>query len=263
MSLEYEFYLDLFFLTDFFLNLLSLFLSASMGRMRGRPARLILAAAAGSLWSCSLILFPIFPLLFELALTVAFMGSFMTAFSFSLKSPAEIVRADLFLTASVLLTGGCLVFLKEYLWLSDWEGMAVLTASCLGAGLFFRNAMKERERGKERFQVWLYYRGQKREFLALADSGNRLREPVSGKPVSVISYESCKGFCDVIPSVLYIPYRSVGTREGMLPGIIFEKMEIYREGRLFVIERPIVAVTKEPLSGSEDFSMLLPEEFVV
>lgn len=261
--MEYEFYLDLFFLTDFLLNLLSLFLSASMGRMYGPLKKLILASAAGSVWNCLLFLFPVFPIMLELVLTVSLMGSFMTAFSFSLKSPGEIVKADVFLAASVWLTGGCFGFLKEYVWLSDWEGMAVLSAFCLGAGLFFKDAMKEKERGKERFLVWLYYNGKKKEFLGLADSGNRLKEPITGKPVSVISYESCKGFCDVLSSVLYIPYRSVGTREGMLPGIVFEKMEICREGRLFEIERPIVAVTKEPLSGSGDFSMLLPEEFVV
>lgn len=261
--MEYEFYLDLFFLTDLFLNLLSLLLTASMGRMHGKAARLVLAAAAGSLWNCLLLLFPVLPPWPALILTVALVGSLMTALAFSLRSPAEIVRANLFLTASVFLTGGCFALLKEYVWLSDWEGLAVLGALCLGTSAFLKNAMRERARGEERFLVRLYYRGQKREFLALADSGNRLREPISGKPVSVIAYESCRGFCDAVSAVLYIPYRSVGTREGMLPGIIFEKMEIYREGRLFEIERPVVAVTKEPLSGSGDFSMLLPEEFVV
>lgn len=78
----------------------------------------------------------------------------------------------------------------------------------------------------------LFYRGEQREFKALADSGNRLREPVSGRPVSVVYVGDLKGFCDSVDGVVYIPYRAVGTRAGLLPAVIFEKMEIvWEKGR--------------------------------
>lgn len=263
MPLEYEFYIDLFFLKDFFLNLLALLLAASMGRMKGKAKRLFIASAAGSAWSCAVLFLPGMPLWAELFLTVFLVGSFMTAFSFSLRRAKEILKADALLVVSVLLTGGFLMFLREYFWLSGPESVTVLAIVTAGGCFLFKGMLAEKERGRERILVWLYYRGKKREFLALVDSGNRLREPVSGKPVSVISFEDCKDFCDRISSVLYVPFRSVGVKEGVLPGIIFEKMEIYRGGRLFEIERPIVAVTKEPLSGNREFTMLLPEEFIL
>lgn len=86
------------------------------------------------------------------------------------------------------------------------------------AGLFFKRALREKERGRERFLVRLFYRGGQREFKALADSGNRLREPVSGKPVSVVYAGDLKGFCDSVDGVVYIPYRAVGTRAGPASG---------------------------------------------
>lgn len=263
MPLEYEFYIDLFFLKDFFLNLLALSLTASMGRLRGRPWKLAVSSAAGSLWSCALLVIPVMPFWLELFLTVFLAGSFMAAFSFSLRGMKEILKADALLVVSVLMTGGFLTFLGEYFWLSGTESLGILAAVSLGSCFLFKGMLAERERGRERVPVWLYYRGKKREFLALVDSGNRLREPVSGKPVSVISFEDCKGFCDVLSSVVYVPFRSVGVKEGVLPAVIFEKMEIYREGRLFEMERPIVAVTREPLSVNGDFTMLLPEELIL
>lgn len=258
--MEYEIFIDMFFLRDFLLNFLALSLTAPMGRFRGTRRRRLLAAAAGSTWNCLLLFFPAMPLWAEMSFTIGIMGSFMTAFSFSLKKAAEVFKADLYLFLSVMLTGGALLFLEETFWLSGWEALFVLAAvSAAGAG-FLKEMAGEGVKGKERISVWLYYRGKKKEFKALVDSGNRLREPVSGKPVSVISMEDCKGFCDTVSGVLYIPFRAVGTKSGLLPGIVFEKMEIYRRGCLLKIERPIVAVSKEPLSGNGDFSMLLPEE---
>ena len=70
-------------------------------------------------------------------------------------------------------------------------------------------------------------------------SGNRLREPVSGKPVSVVYIGDLKGFCDSVDGVVHIPYRAVGTRAGLLPAVIFEKMEIVWEKRTVEIQRPV------------------------
>lgn len=261
--MEYEFYLDLFFLINFYLNFLSLFLSASIGRMNTSVIRLLIASALGSLWSILLFLFPVRPAILALFLTVFFAGGAMVSIAFSLKSPLKIGKATGMLTLSAVLCSGFFTLMKQTFWLTDGESICALTCLSLAAGLFFRHTLKERERGRERFVVWLYYRGKKKRFLALADSGNRLREPGSLKPVSVISYGDCAGFCDVISSVLYIPYRAVGTKEGVLPGILFDRMEIETEHGLSEIKRPIVAVTKEPLSGNGDFSMLIPEIFVL
>lgn len=262
MLLEYEFYPDVFFLTVFAMNLLSLFLSGILGGMKGKPAGLLAGAAIGSIWNCLLVLFPVMPSILELTLTIGVIGSLMTSVSFSLKTIAGILRADVLLLISMFLTGGIFTFFRESLWLSDAEAETAVWCLSLGIFYFLKGILKESIRGRERFSVWLYYKGKRKKFLALADSGNRLVEPVTGKPVSVISYESCKGFCDRVSAVLYIPYCAVGTRKGFLTGIIFEKMEIQINGTFLKIEKPIVAVCRERLSTDGDFSMLIPEEFI-
>lgn len=263
MLLEYVFYPDVFFLTAFILNLLSLLLTGILGRRKGKIKRLAAAALAGSVWNLVIFLTPLLPPLLELFFTLFFAGSFMTSYAFSLKSLPEILRADGLLLLSVFLTGGIFLFLRESVALSEGETMAVLLLSSVGVLSFLKGVVKERARGRERYSVWLYYRDKKKEFTALADSGNRLVEPVTGKPVSVISAEDCLGFCDTLTSILYIPYRAVGTGRGMLAGTIFDKMEIFCDGAVYEIERPIVAICRERLSSGNDFSMLIPEEFII
>ena len=94
----------------------------------------------------------------------------------------------------------------------------------------------------------------------MADSGNRLAEPVTGKPVSIIAAADVKEFLGEKAGVIMIPYRAVGTKNGMLPGVLFDRMEVLSEESGNIrIERPIVAVSKEPLFFGKDFAMILPE----
>lgn len=46
--------------------------------------------------------------------------------------------------------------------------------------------------GKTRYQVRLFLNEKSKEFTAMADSGNRLVEPVTGKPVSIIAAAGCE-----------------------------------------------------------------------
>ena len=116
--------------------------------------------------------------------------------------------------------------------------------------------------GDDRYQVSLYYKGREKHFLALADSGNRLRVPESKQPVSLISYKDCIGFCEEVSGGFYIPYHAVGTEKGLLFAMQFERMEIKKNGRTKIIEHPAVAIVKERLSVKGDFSMILPEAYV-
>ena len=83
--------------------------------------------------------------------------------------------------------------------------------------------------GKTRYQVRLFLNEKSKEFTAMADSGNRLVEPVTGKPVSIIAAADAKEFLGEKAGVLMIPYRAVGTENGMLPGVLFDRM--VRRGR--------------------------------
>lgn len=255
-------YIDLFFLTGFYFNGLALGLTAAIGKKPVRIGRICLSAAAGSLFNCFLAVFPLPSAGAEIFVTVVFCGSVMAAAAFPPAKPKELLQTSALLFFSSAVLGGGFLFLKRSLGCGDREGVLLLTAFCAAAMLLFRSARRERARGADRYPVRLYYRGKCREFKALLDSGNRLKEPCSGKPVSVVFGSDLEGFVDTCPGLLCIPFRSVGTGQGMLAGMIFERMEIVTDRGVRIVEKPIVAMAKEPLAANGDFSMLLPESLI-
>ena len=283
--MEYVVYIDVYFLTDCFFNILALYLTAILLRMPSNNLRCLTAAMIGSFWNCVLLLYPIQDPKIKLSLTVFGVGTIMSSVMFGgdwyreLRSkdtgmnstdPISIwvhlfrncVKADLVLVLSSMILGGFVSFIKEQCFLRDWEILIVAGLITAAAGLIFAEILIPSKLGKERYSAALFYKGNSRTFTALADSGNRLRVPETGKPVVLVSYESLKGFCDRVSGGFYIPYRSVGTEHGLLFAITFEKMEIRKNGTCITIENPAVAIVKESLSSNGDFNMLLPEEYV-
>ena len=222
-----------------------------------------LAAVIGSMWNCAVLIWPMRSVLAELVLTVFGVGSLMAAVAFDQGCRIhKLLLADMALCASTALLAGGMSFVRDRCFLTDWECLAAAGLLTAAAGIFVQNMLRPEEIGALRLHVRLYYRGEAREFTALADSGNRLFVPETGKPVSLISWRDCIGFCDRISGGFFIPYRAVGTNRGLLFAITFEKMEIEKNGMCITIEKPAVAIVKETLSSNGDFNMIIPEEYV-
>lgn len=97
------------------------------------------------------------------------------------------------------------------------------------------------------------------ELEALLDTGNSLREPVSGKPVSVVEEESFLKLVGVkAPEKLkIIPYRSIGKNNGIMEG--YEVPEIIIKGKEESIRRQkvIVGISKNRISANGKYQMIL------
>ena len=297
--MEYVFYIDVFFVTDFFLNFLALWLAAVVlrrrpkvrilrlrprhlgtewneaagqsremektgrtGRSLGNLLRMSLAAMIGSGWNCLIVIFPMLPSWAELILTVTIVGTAMCFAAFG-GQWRFLAKADATLLLTSALLNGCVSFSRQHFFLTDFECLAFTGIVAGLSAIFLEKAMQAQAIGKERYHVRLYYRGNSKEFTALADSGNRLHVPQTGKPVSLISFGDCHGLCEKVSGGYYIPYRAVGTDHGLLFAITFEKMEILKNGMCITIENPAVAIAKSPLFASGDFNMILPEEYVL
>ena len=109
------------------------------------------------------------------------------------------------------------------------------------------------------YQVTLYYRGKQKKVTAFLDTGNRLKEPVTKRPVHILTYDEGRKICEKVPSFIYIPFSSIGTKMGMLPGIFLDSMTVEKDGRSVVIEKPLVAIVRQPLSPDNAYQMLLNE----
>ncbi len=176
----------------------ALLLSAA-GKLTGRavkPGRLALAAAIGGGYACMVFL----PGLEGLSGTAGQVGSLavmlLTAFGVRLLWPGGVV-----LTLSCAL-GGAVLLLEQLVGSltyangvpgTAWDGELLLLA---GSGLWAAASLLERKsnsKSGKRVPVLLEVNGKRRLLTALVDSGNDLRDPISGKGVLVVEWNALAG----------------------------------------------------------------------
>ena len=94
---------------------------------------------------------------------------------------------------------------------------------------------------------------------ALIDSGNTLREPISGAPVSVLDARVFKILWREEPSGFRaIPYHSVGKNSGILSGYPVPQITIRYRGVEKVYRNVYLAVSEEEIAGKEIPMLLHP-----
>ena len=94
---------------------------------------------------------------------------------------------------------------------------------------------------------------------ALIDTGNSLREPVSGKPVSVVETDILERLHDVKrPEKLkVIPYRSIGRENGMMEGYEVPEIVIDSEGERLRRQKVIIGISRGKVSVDGRYQMIL------
>lgn len=279
------FYLDVFFLINFMMDYLLLLLVRQIlhlpvpgksvtGKKLRSYLRISAAAAGGSLWACAAVLMPGMPGWLEWSLTWFLAGGIMIVVAFGRKTVREFLRCLTALWLISVAAGGIFGLLGDMVpaaWYLAGTGMvrqwSFAGVTCVAAGIFFgERACAEYLRGRiqmqeQLYQVTLHYRGKTKTVRALRDTGNQLYEPYGHQPVHVITHEACIGLCERVSQVIYIPFRSVGTGYGMLPGIQVDEMDVSREGKLVKsYEKPWLAISREPLSPGHQYEMLLHGE---
>ena len=277
--MKYTVYIDVLFFVNLFMDLLILLLLKRLFRLSASWKRLFLGASFGAAWACGTLFFP-FPAVTGGLPGLAASGAFMVWLVFERgregdwrERLARVGRetAGRFFLALVL--GGAFYALEEMAagWFrggaagGDGGALGLSAWACLAAGAgflarFLWETVQEWA-GKRRaiFRVRLGYRGRETETDALLDTGNRLISPDGGRPVHVLEYEVCRQICEKVDGVTYIPYRSVGRQDGVIPGITLDYMEIGAGKERTRVERPLIGIVKAPLSPDGSYRMLLNE----
>ena len=217
-------YLDLVMGLNFVVDLLLL---TGANRLAGYPAglgRAVLGAALGGIYG-AVCLLPGFRFLGNMLWRTVSLG-LMSLLAFGM-GPGTLRRGVLFSFLSMAL-GGIVLALGH-------PGVPSLVAAAAGVwilcALGWGNGVGER-----RFvSVHLGYSGKTVDLTALHDTGNTLRDPVTGEQVLVAGPDVAKMLLGLdsdalrdpagtlvrmpIPGLRLIPYRAIGTSQGMLLGI--------------------------------------------
>ena len=124
--------------------------------------------------------------------------------------------------------------------------------------------LRARLRRQTLYKVTLGFRGRSLALAGLLDTGNQLRDPMLGGPVSMVAKETARELAQGEELLLHpIPYHSVGKAHGLLPVFAADFLEILLpDGERRRIERPLLGIPDEPLSSEKEYQMILHPELL-
>ena len=124
---------------------------------------------------------------------------------------------------------------------SGGRGMSLLAAAAV-VSLLCLLGFGGRAYGREYIPVELCYRGKKLRLLALRDTGNMLRDPITGQAVLVVDAAAGETLLGLsgglladpvaavasagVPGLRLLPYRSIGSPQGLLAAIRLDNTKV-------------------------------------
>lgn len=257
----YEVYLDSIFLICFCMNRYLLGLTALRLSCTATHGRLWLGAAVGAVGNLLAFLIPAGMMPLRMVLSAVCLYG-MAGIAFRCWWGRGLLKIAESLCVFFFLLGGSLVLLLRLLpgkegWLAS--GAAVLL---LGAGCYegIRLLLLHRRRSEESCRVTLHgEEGRSVQVEGLVDTGNSLKEPISGRPVVVLEQKIWEQLYpdQPPPGMRVIPYHSVGKSAGILNGYPMKSIEVELGGIRRICENVYIAVWQERLSETGAYGILL------
>ena len=224
-------YLNLVMVLNFLVNFLLLLGTNKLSGFQPELRRVSASAALGAVYSGACLL-PEFRFLGAFLWRLGVLGT-MAVIAFGVNRTA-VKQGGVFLLMNMALGGFALSFGRE-----NW-GAFLLAA--VGIWLLCQAAFGDAIGGREYVPLELAYGGNRLQLTALRDSGNSLRDPITGEQVLVLSAQAAGRLTGLTPEQLrkpletlehrplpglrLIPYRTVGTESGFLLGLRFENVRI-------------------------------------
>lgn len=243
-------YWDSVLLFNFLTDYLLLFCTMRLSGFAIKRLRLTLAALLGAVYAVVQLTFPcsVFCLLAVLSLmgAQAFFGT------------GRALKLTLLFAALSCALGGCVLLLGQFSGSTErlvrgvvfaelpWGVFCAAAVLCyLILGVVFRYSAQHT--GGELARVTLTYRGKSASLTLLRDTGNTLTDAQTGTGIPVVSERAVRDLlsADEIALLPCIPYRCVGTQEGLLP--VFRCDELSCDG--VSLGARLVAVSPNALGG--------------
>lgn len=252
-----EIYLDLVVLLNFLVDFLLLLGTNRLSGFPAEPRRLLVAAALGGIYSgaCLIREFRFLGSTLWRLVSLALMAGIAFGWNRS-----ALKRYGVFILLSMALGGIAMSFGKA--------SFSALILAAAGMWLLCRVAFGGRVGGKDYIPIELIYGGNTASLIALRDSGNTLRDPITGEQVLVISGDVAAKLTGLTESQLHspletlakrpvaglrlIPYRAVGQSGGMLLALRFEKVKIGSR-----MQSAVVAFAPEGLESTGMYQALV------
>ena len=253
----YELYVDILFLVNFMMDYLLLLFVRRCLKCNVARKNVFFGATLGSLLTCIIIILPIPFAILEFILFHVFVNTCMIRVGLKIKTLRSFLRAVMILYIGTLLMGGILEFAGQYAKVGSFLFFFAVGGYYLCLGIW--NFMSGLQRWNQfHCKVELYLDERKYELRGLIDTGNGLRDPLTGGPISILDRETAQKLFmgKVQRSVRFVPYQSIGKEEGIMPIFHVDRMCV-RKGEGYWFERPLIGISEETISAGGEYEMIL------
>ncbi|BBF43004.1 sporulation sigma-E factor processing peptidase SpoIIGA [Lachnospiraceae bacterium KM106-2] len=273
-------YIDTFFLVNLCMNLILLTLLGKIHKEPMKAIRLLVSSGVGALGACILVICPHMNRLIRYIFLYIVLTGLMIRIAFLYRGIKRLISNIVSLYLVTFLLGGIL----NYIYYNSSIGaylanlqhpdnpkkiyLTVILVTLIVATLLLPWLVSVLDDLKSRRNkicpVTVNFEGQTLELEGLIDTGNLLKEPISGKPVMIGEYDALKS---IIPHEIMhyktklkvIPYHSIGKKEGVLYGLVFDEVIVKQDGESRCDKDVIVALYQGRLSSREEYQLILYE----
>ena len=174
-----------------------------------------------------------------------------------IKKVKELIKAYILLYVSGFLLGGIMQALHQYI----SKGSLFFAIAAFGyylASKLWDIIVHMQKMNQIHCDVELYWGERTFRLKGLIDTGNGLADPISNKPVCILDKMVAKEFLGEmkLAKVRYIPFHSIGKKEGLLLAVEIDKMCIHSEQEIW-IDRPLLGISEERVSSEGEYQMIL------
>lgn len=252
----YELYIDVFFLINFMMDFFILTIAKTILKCPATCGSICLGAVTGSLLTCVAAVLPVSVDCTKLIIFHGLISVLMTKIGLRIRFHKGFLKAYIVVYSSAFLMGGVFSYLKQYMREGSIFCVFALVSYVLAQGIW--SFVVYIKRMEKIYCDVLLINGQRHwKVKAIIDTGNRLMDNATGRPVSLISRETAKMLWEESPEegFRYIPYCTFEGKKGVLPLLTLEKMCLYLEEEVWV-QKAAIAVCEEKI-GTGEYEMIL------
>ena len=253
--MRYEWYADVFWLTCFLTDLIAFLTAAFVDGQRVKPGRGVAAAALSAFMET--ILFVVMNRYIRYRMAMAFgINPLLILIFMRPKGLKEFFKGYLTVCGVILFIGGVQSFLGETGGGNGHQSFWLILEALVSAGLICFLKLRRGYR-QNLCQEELVYKGQHMMLKGFCDTGNMLRDPYTGKPVSIAGEHVIGEKTEEGAGVRYIPYRTLGNEHGLLKVLTVDKMYIYLPGKKLEVMRPVIGLKENGLLEEKSVDLIL------
>ena len=253
----YELYVDVLFLVNFLMDYLLLLLVRRMLKCTATHGNVCLGAALGSFLTCAIVVLPIPYAILKFILFHMIVNTFMIRVGLKIKNMKSFAKAYLLLYIGSFLLGGVMQAANQYVRVGSLF-FAIAIGGYYVVSKLWDFIASVQKINQYHCKVDLYLGEKKCQVNGIIDTGNGLRDPISNQPVSILDKAAARQFLgeEKMSRVRYIPYHSIGKKEGVLLAVKIDRMCIYGDNECWVKE-PLIGVSEETISAEGEYQLIL------